>query len=199
MTTQNPYLLLTPGPLSTTPAVREAMLRDWCTWDADYNNLVEGMRRDLVALAIPDEAKRAEYTAVPMQGSGTYGVESVIGSVVPEDGRILVLANGAYGHRAAQIARTLHIKTNELSYRETERPDAAEAAEFLDENPDVTHVLMIHCETTTGILNDIESVAHEVKSRGRIFIVDAMSSFGGVPIDMAGLGIDFMISSANNS
>ena len=77
MTTQNPYLLLTPGPLSTTPAVREAMLRDWCTWDADYNNLVEGMKADLVALAIPDEAKRAEYTAVPMQGSGTYGVESV--------------------------------------------------------------------------------------------------------------------------
>ena len=144
MTTQNPYLLLTPGPLSTTPAVREAMLRDWCTWDADYNNLVEGMRADLVALAIPDEAKRAEYTAVPMQGSGTYGVESVIGSVIPEDGRILVLANGAYGHRAAQIARTLRIKTDELSYRETERPDAAEAAEFLDENPDVTHVLMIH-------------------------------------------------------
>lgn len=197
MTTQNPYLLLTPGPLSTTPAVREAMLRDWCTWDADYNNLVEGMRRDLVALAIPDEAKRAEYTAVPMQGSGTYGVESVIGSVVPEDGRILVLANGAYGRRAAQIARTLHINTAELSYRETERPDAAEAAEFLDENPDVTHVLMIHCETTTGILNDIESVAREVKRRGKIFIVDAMSSFGGVPIDMAGLGIDFMISSAN--
>ena len=197
MTTQNPYLLLTPGPLSTTPAVREAMLRDWCTWDADYNNLVEGMRSDLVALAIPDEAKRAEYTAVPMQGSGTYGVESVIGSVIPEDGRILVLANGAYGHRAAQIARTLRINTAELSYRETERPDAAEAAEFLDENPDVTHVLMIHCETTTGILNDIESVAREVKRRGKIFIVDAMSSFGGVPIDMAGLGIDFMISSAN--
>ena len=110
MTTQNPYLLLTPGPLSTTPAVREAMLRDWCTWDADYNNLVEGMRADLVALAIPDEAKRAEYTAVPMQGSGTYGVESVIGSVIPDDGRILVLANGAYGHRAAQIARTLRNK-----------------------------------------------------------------------------------------
>lgn len=197
MTTENPYLLLTPGPLSTTPAVREAMLRDWCTWDADYNNLVEGMRAELVALAVPDEAERADYAAVPMQGSGTYGVESVIGSVIPEGGRILVLANGAYGRRAAQIARTLRINTAELSYRETERPSAAVAAEFLDENPDVTHVLMVHCETTTGILNDVESVAREVKSRGRIFIVDAMSSFGGVPIDMAGLGADFMVSSAN--
>ncbi len=194
---QKPYLLLTPGPLSTTAAVKEAMLRDWCTWDSDYSDLVERMREELLSLAVENEGSRAAYTAVPMQGSGTYGVESVIGSVVPRDGRLLVISNGAYGRRAAQTAAVLKINTVELSYRETERPDAADVAEMLDEYPDVTHVLMTHCETTTGILNDVESVGRIVKRLDKIFIVDAMSSFGGVPFDMEELGVDFMISSAN--
>ena len=97
----NPYLLLTPGPLSTTKSVKGAMLRDWCTWDDDYNRIVQQIRTELVSLATVDPG----YTAVLMQGSGTFGVEAVITTAVPRDGKLLVIANGAYGHRMVKIAQ----------------------------------------------------------------------------------------------
>jgi 2-aminoethylphosphonate-pyruvate transaminase len=101
----NPYLLLTPGPLSTTRSVRAAMLQDWCTCDDEYNHIVQGLRARLVGLA----TSQAGYTTVLMQGSGTFGVESVLGSVIPVDGKLLVLVNGAYGDRIAHIAVRLRI------------------------------------------------------------------------------------------
>ena len=195
--TENKYLLLTPGPLTTTAAVKAAMLRDWCTWDRDYNDLVEKLRGDLVEMALRDRAKRAGYTAVLMQGSGTFAVESVIGSVIPQGGKLAVLSNGAYGRRIAEIAGILKVPAVELRFDECERPDAATLAVMLDDDPAVTHVAVVHCETTTGILNDIESVARAAKSRGKKLIVDAMSSFGGIPLFMDVLEIDFLISSAN--
>ncbi len=195
--TENKYLLLTPGPLSTTAGVKEAMLRDWCTWDRDYNDVVEGLRRDLVEMALRDRAKLPVYTAVLMQGSGTFAVESVVGSVIPRGGKLAVLSNGAYGRRIAEIAGVLKIPAVELRFDECERPEAATLAEMLEDDPAVTHVAVVHCETTTGILNDIESVGRVAKRYGKKFIVDAMSSFGGVPLYMDDLEIDFLISSAN--
>lgn len=190
----NPYLLLTPGPLSTTKTVKTAMLRDYCTWDDDYNNIIEDLRRDLVALATTDTS---EYTAVLMQGSGTFSVESVIGSTIPKDGKLLVLTNGAYGNRIVEIARVLGINTIQQDSGEVSPIDFGQLEKTLRDQKDITHIAVVHCETTTGMLNDIKRVGEIAKSAGKVFIVDAMSSFGGVPMDVSQLQIDFMISSAN--
>lgn len=189
-----PYLLMTPGPLTTSDTVKEAMLRDWCTWDKDYNGLVQSIRTRLVNLASPTPEA---YTAVLMQGSGTFSVESVIGTVIPEEGKLLVLTNGAYGNRIAQMAAVYGISTSVLNFGETDCIAAASVEERLQAEPDITHVAMVHCETTTGMLNPIAEVSKVVKRNNKICIVDAMSSFGGIPIDVAELGIDYLISSAN--
>lgn len=189
----NPYLLLTPGPLTTTRTVKAAMLRDWCTWDEDYNAMIETLRRDLTALATRNTA---DYAAVLMQGSGTFSVESVIGGVIPKNGRLLVLTNGAYGDRIVQMAQVLGIDHIRQDSGET----AAIDFEMLKKNlrdESITHVAAVHCETTTGMLNDIRRAARLSKAAGKVFIADAMSSFGGIPMDVSDWQIDFLISSAN--
>lgn len=189
------YLLLTPGPLSTSQTVREAMLQDWCTWDRDYNEgIVTPIRKGLLAIAGLDGD---EYTSVLLQGSGTYCVEATIGAAVRPEDKLLILANGAYGKRMAQIADYYHINYVLVSLHETELVTGEVARRALEEHPGITHLSMVHSETTTGLLNPIEEVAEVIKGRGITFIVDAMSSFGGVPIDVKGLGIDFLVSSAN--
>ncbi len=132
-----------------------------------------------------------------MQGSGTFGVESVLTSVVGENEKLLIIANGAYGQRMANICQHAKIDYEIIEFAENENPSAKVIAEKLDEDLAITHVAMVHSETTSGILNDIASVAKVVKERNKIFIVDAMSSFGGVDIEVGKLGIDFIISSAN--
>ncbi len=189
----NPYVLLTPGPLSTTATVKAAMLRDWCTWDDEYNGIVQDVRGQLAALATLQEG----YTCVLMQGSGTFCVEATLGTAVPPGGRILVIANGAYGQRMAQIAERLRIPHTLLGFAETVPPDPGLVGETLRADPSLTHVAVVHCETTTGILNPLREIAEVVRQNGRILIVDAMSSFGGIPMDIGSLGIDFMVSSAN--
>lgn len=189
------YLLLTPGPLSTSETVREAMLQDWCTWDKDYNEgIVTPIRKGLLAIAGVDEN---EYTDVLLQGSGTYCVEATIGAVVGPNDKLLILANGAYGKRMAEIARYYHIDHVLVSLHETELITGEVARKALEENPGITHLSMVHSETTTGLLNPIEEVGEVIRNRNITFIVDAMSSFGGVPIDMQKTGIDFLVSSAN--
>lgn len=189
------YLLLTPGPLSTSQTVREAMLQDWCTWDKDYNEgIVTPIRKGLLAIAGLDGD---EYTSVLLQGSGTYCVEATIGAAVRPEDKLLILANGAYGKRMAQIADYYHINYVLVSLHETELVTGEVARRALEEHPGIMHLSMVHSETTTGLLNPIEEVAEVIKGRGITFIVDAMSSFGGVPIDVKGLGIDFLVSSAN--
>lgn len=188
------YKLLTPGPLTTTEKVKKEMMFDHCTWDDDYKKITQKIRKDLLDLAHVSEE---EYTVVLMQGSGTFGVESVITSSVGAEEKILVCSNGAYGERMAQIAR--QAGKNLVVYQENydRIPDADKIRQMLQEDPAITHVGMIHCETTSGILNDIAAVGKVVKEAGRTFIVDGMSSFGGVEIDVKGIGIDFIISSAN--
>lgn len=188
------YLLLTPGPLSTSESVRQAMLQDWCTWDKDYNEgVVTVIREQLLKLAGLD----GEYTTVLLQGSGTYAVEATLSCAVRPQDKLLIVANGAYGKRMGDIARRHGLNQVLVSLKETApvTPEAVRRA--LEEHPDITHLAMVHCETTTGILNPVEAVARALRGRGLTFIVDAMSSFGGIPIDIRKLGIDFLVSSAN--
>ncbi|WP_315904856.1 2-aminoethylphosphonate--pyruvate transaminase [Vibrio fluvialis] len=191
---KNDYLLLTPGPLSTTETVREAMLKDWCTWDDEYNkDIVEVIRQKLVALA----TRHSGYTSVLMQGSGTASVEATIGSTLSQHGKLLVVDNGAYGARIAQIAAYLYIDCAIVSPGETAQPSVEHIEACLQQDTTITHVAIVHCETTTGMLNPIAEVVALAKKYGKTVIVDAMSSFGGIPMDIGDLGIDFMISSAN--
>jgi len=187
---ENPYLLLTPGPLSTTPSVKAVMLRDWCTWDRDYNDIVQDIRARLVTLAADPD-----FTAVLMQGSGTFSVEATIGCMMPPDGKLLVLANGAYGDRIATIARYLKLPLEVHDSGEITPPDLDRLRDTLATDAAISHVAVVHCETTTGMLNPIEEIGEIVKASGRIFLVDAMSSFGGMPINL--VNVDVIVSSAN--
>ncbi|MCL1967302.1 MAG: 2-aminoethylphosphonate--pyruvate transaminase [Fibromonadales bacterium] len=191
----NPYLLLTPGPLSTSKSVRNALLRDWCTWDSDYNeDIVQNIRRRLIALA---SKKSEDYTVVLMQGSGSFSVEAALGTVVPQNGKLLIITNGAYGDRIAKMAKVLKLNHTVYSCLETEAPKAEVLSKIFSENPDITHTALVHCETTTGMLNPLPEIAKVIREHGSIFILDAMSSFGGMPLDMADYDIDFLISSSN--
>ena len=191
------YLLLTPGPLTTTRTVREAMMHEFSTWDVDYNRIVQSIRERLVGLATCDSANLGAYTATLMPGSGTFVVESVIGSVIPPNGRLLVLNNGAYGARITTISRMLGLDTVELHQAEIESTDLGQVEQMLANDPGITHVAMVHCETTTGMLNPVEAVGEIVRRHGRVFILDAMSSFGGIPMSMESTGAQYLISSAN--
>ena len=188
------YKLLTPGPLTTTDTVKREMLFDHCTWDEDYKQITRKIRRELLGLA---HAPEETYTVVLMQGSGTFGVESVVGSSLGDAQKLLVCANGAYGERMAEIARRMGKKVSVYRENYDRIPDARRVAQILEEDPEITHVGMIHSETTSGILNDIAAVGKVVKAAGKTFIVDAMSSFAGVDIDVPEIGMDFLISSAN--
>lgn len=188
------YKLLTPGPLTTTETVKREMLFDHCTWDDDYKTVTQKIRKQLLDLA---HVKEEEYTAVLMQGSGTFGVESVLTSVIGEEDKLLIVANGAYGERMEDIAK--HAGLSYSIYHEVydKIPDAEKIEQILKEDPSITHVSMVHSETTSGILNDIQAVGKVVKEQGCTFIVDAMSSFAGVDIPVKDWGIDFLVSSAN--
>lgn len=188
-------LLFTPGPLTTSLSVKQAALHDMGSWDVEFNTVVAEMRQRLLRLA--GVSREGGYEVIPMQGSGTYGVEAVLASVIPPTGRVLIHSNGAYGERMIQM--TKHLRMDSVAYRTDEDaiPDAAEVERLLKADPGITHVALVHCETTTGILNPLEEIGKVVKAQGRVFIVDAMSSFGAVPIDFESTGIDYLISSAN--
>ena len=192
-TPENPYILLTPGPLSTTKSVKQTMLRDWCTWDDDYNRIVEQIRKKLLKIASATDG----YTSVLMQGSGTFCVESVITTAVPDNGKLLVLANGAYGLRIAKIAGCIGIRHRVIDSGEIDPLSLDQIEKVLDQDREITHVAVVHCETTTGMLNPIKEIGHLVKKYGKEYIIDAMSSFGGIPLDAPELNADYIISSAN--
>jgi 2-aminoethylphosphonate-pyruvate transaminase len=188
-----PYLL-TPGPLTTSYAVKQAMLRDWGSWDGDFRAMTADLRRRLLAL-IGDS--RGEYDCVPIQGSGSFCVEAMLGSFVPKDGKVLVLANGAYGLRAAQTMQYLGRACTLIDKGDYLPPRGDEVGAALDADPAITHVLAIHCETSSGILNPVGEISEVVYARGRKLLIDSMSAFGAIPLETAKIRYEAMVSSAN--
>ncbi len=185
--------LLTPGPLTTSQAVRDAMLKDWGSWDDDFRAITRTMRDRLLAMIGPSEG----FDCVPMQGSGTFAVEAMLGSFVPRDGKVLVLANGAYGQRAAQTLDYLGRACELLDKGDYLPPRGAEVAARLSADPAITHVVAIHCETSSGILNPLDEIAAATQAAGRKLLVDSMSGFGALPLEPAALPCAAFVSSAN--
>ena len=187
--------LFTPGPLNTKRSVKKAMLHDMGSRDKEFLEVVEKIRCELLEIA--GVSRDEGYDSVLMQGSGTFGVESVISTVIPEYGHLLLISNGAYGDRIGNMTHVYEIKTTTLNYKENVVPSYLDVEDALKKDDSITHVALVHCETTTGIFNDIENVGYIARKYNKQFIVDAMSSFGAVPIDLKGIGIDFLISSSN--
>jgi 2-aminoethylphosphonate-pyruvate transaminase len=187
-------ILFTPGPLTTSQTVKQAMMRDLGSRDSEFIAIVREIRHKLVELG---QANPDEYTAVLMQGSGTFGLEAVVSSTVPPDGKLLIIINGAYGKRLAKIASVLKIDTITLEYAENTTPNLPEIEETLNNDKEITNVSVVHCETTTGIINPIMEIGKYVSKSGARYFVDAMSSFGAVPLNLAECNIDYLVSSAN--
>lgn len=187
-------LLFTPGPLTTSPTVKRAMLRDLGSRDFEFVEVVKEIRTRLLALG---GVASPAYEAIPMQGSGTFGIEAVLSSVIPPDGKLLVVVNGAYGRRMVQMADVLGIAVRSVEVAENQTPEPALVEGMLAADAAITHVAVVHCETTTGIVNPVAAIGDVVRRQERVFIVDAMSSFGAIPVEMAAWGIDYLISSAN--
>lgn len=191
---KNTYKLLTPGPLTTTETVKEAMQIDRCTWDEDYKNMTQEIRTGLLKLA---HADNGDYTTVLMQGSGTFGVESVLSGVISSTDKVLVLQNGAYSKRMVEMCDYHGIKYVVYEEDYAHVPNPAIVEDVLKSDGNITHISMVHSETTSGLLNDIAAIGELAKKYNKKFIVDAMSSFGGVDINVPEIGITYLVSSAN--
>ena len=174
-------VLLTPGPLTTSVATRAAMLHDWGSWDSAFNALTASVCSDLVAIA----GATASHVCVPLQGSGTFAVEAALGTLVPREGKVLVPSNGAYCQRIVRILGYLGRTAVVLEHREDEPADLARIDAALAADPAIGHVAQVHCETGTGLLNPLREIAEVTAAHGRGLIIDAMSSFGALPIDVA--------------
>ncbi len=194
MTGWKDKILFTPGPLTTSRTVKQAMLQDLGSRDFEFIEAIAQIRRDLLTLG---EVADAGYEAILMQGSGTFGIEAVFSTVTPPDGKWLCIINGAYGRRMNYIAGVLGIETTVLTYPENHKPNLQEINDTLAQDPAITHVAVVHCETTTGIINQVEEIGEIVRRNGRVYFVDAMSSFGAIPLNLAEAKIDFLVSSAN--
>lgn len=188
-----PYLL-TPGPLTTSFAVKQAMLKDWGSWDGDFRAMTAELRRRLIALLGPGND---DFDCVPLQGSGTYLVEAMLSSFMPRDGKVLVLCNGAYGKRAIETLRYLGQARDVIDMGDYLPPRGNQVAERLASDPGITHVLAIHCETSSGILNPLQEISDATYAAGRKLLIDSMSAFGAVPLDPQNTPFEAMVSSAN--
>jgi 2-aminoethylphosphonate-pyruvate transaminase len=187
--TSEPYLL-TPGPLTTSLRTKQSMLRDWGSWDVDFNKITGRVRERLLDIVYGT----GTHECVPMQGSGTFSVEAAIGTLVPRSGHVLVPQNGAYCQRIARICRVLGRKLTTIDYAENTQVAAGERA--LASDPSITHVALVHCETSTGILNPLHEIAQLVARHGKGLIVDAMSSFGALQIDARTTAFDAVVAAS---
>lgn len=188
-------VLFTPGPLTTSQTVKQALLRDLGSRDFAFIKMVADIRNRLLDLG---QVRKGDYEAVLMQGSGTFSVEAVFSSAMRPQGKAMIIINGAYGKRMAQICKVLHIETVLLEFPEDTLPDLKQIKETLNEHAGaISMVAVVHCETTTGIINPIESIGAAVHAAGARFFVDAMSSFGAVPLNIGASYIDYLVSSAN--
>lgn len=187
-------ILLTPGPLTTAEPTRQAMLRDWGSRDGAFIDMTARVRQRLTAIANGADS----HICVPVQGSGTFAVEATIGTLVSrETSKALVLVNGAYGRRILRICEIAGRAHTVYETAEDTPPDPARVAEMLAADVALTHVVLVHCETTSGILNPLAEIAGVVEAAGRSLIVDAMSSFGALEIDLTRIKAEAVIASAN--
>jgi 2-aminoethylphosphonate-pyruvate transaminase len=185
-------ILLTPGPLTTSDKTRAAMLRDWGSWDSDFNQITARIRQQVLRIVHGE----ASHECVPLQGSGTFSVEAAIGTLVPRDGHVLVPNNGAYCQRIARICKVLGRRVTTIDYREDQQVLAADVDRALAADPSITHVALVHCETGTGVLNPLHDIALVVEKHGRGLIVDAMSSFGAIDIDARKTPFDAVVAAS---
>ena len=185
-------ILLTPGPLTTSLRTKLAMLRDWGSWDADFVAMTASVRKSLLDIVHGQDS----HVVVPLQGSGTFSVEAAVATVVPRAGHVLVLDNGAYCKRAAKLSGLMGRRTTVLPFDDAQAvsPQALDAA--LQADVSIGHVLMIHCETGAGVLNPLQAVADVCVRHGKGLIVDAMSSFGALPIDARSTCFDALIAAS---
>ena len=186
--------LLTPGPLTTALSVKEAMLRDWGSWDGDFRAMTKSVCYQLLGLAGDTSGN---FVCVPLQGSGSYCVEAMLGTFVPRDGKVLVLANGAYGLRAAETMRYLGRAYTLIDKGDYMPPRGDEVAAALKADPAITHVIICHCETSSGILNPVAEISEATYAAGRKLLVDSMSAFGAIDLDVSRIRYEAMVSSAN--
>lgn len=189
---QDPWLL-TPGPLTTSMSVKQAMLRDWGSRDSEFIALNRRVRDRLVTIA----GANRTHVCVPVQGSGTFAVEATIGTLLPRDGRLLVLVNGAYGKRMVRIAQVMGRSVASIETAENVPVSPSALADALAADATITHVAVVHCETTSGILNPVSEVAAACEQAGRPLIIDAMSSFGALPLDAAQMPFAAVVASSN--
>jgi 2-aminoethylphosphonate-pyruvate transaminase len=185
-------ILLTPGPLTTTLRTKLAMLKDWGSWDADFNALTAGVRQRLLDIVHGHDT----HVVVPLQGSGTFSVEAAVATVVPRDGHVLVLDNGAYCKRAARLTEMMGRRASVMAFNEDEPVSAAALDARLKAVGSVTHVILIHCETGTGVENPLQAVAEVCARHGKGLIVDAMSSFAALPIDARTTRFDALVAAS---
>jgi 2-aminoethylphosphonate-pyruvate transaminase len=185
-------ILLTPGPLTTSARTRQAMMMDWGSWDRDFNQMTASVREQLLAI-IQGEAS---HYCIPLQGSGTFAVEAAIGTLVPRHGKVLVLVNGAYGQRLAKICSVLGLAFSTFETAEDQPTTGDDVERLLSEDAAITHVALIHCETSTGILNPLNAIAQVVARHGKRLIIDAMSSFGALPIDAREVPFEALIAAS---
>ena len=192
MTKERDAYLLTPGPLTTSLATKQAMLRDWGSWDADFNQITGRVREHLVAILHGE----GTHECVPLQGSGTFSVEAAIGTLVPRNGHVLVPVNGAYCERIAKICRYLGRKVTVQKYADDAQVRPQDIDRLLAQEPGITHVALVHCETSAGLLNPLHEIAEVAARRGKGVIADAMSSFGAIEIDARKTPLDAVIAAS---
>ena len=185
-------ILLTPGPLTTSLATKTAMLRDWGSWDASFNTITAEVRQQLLTIANAHDS----HVCVPMQGSGTFSIEAAINTLLPRDGHMLILINGAYGKRMAKIVSMMGRKVSVFETPDDISATAADVDRLLSNDHSITHVGVIHCETSTGILNPLREIAEVVARHQRSLILDAMSSFGALEIDAEKIPFDALIAAS---
>jgi 2-aminoethylphosphonate-pyruvate transaminase len=188
----NEPVLLTPGPLTTSAATKSAMLCDWGSWDDAFNGLTASVCRDLVEIVHGTQ----DHVCVPLQGSGTFAVEAALGTLVPRNGKVLVPDNGSYGKRIVRILSYLGREAVVLAHDEQEPADVERIDAALTADPSITHVAQVHCETGTGILNPLSRIAATVAKHERGLIIDAMSSYGAIPIDARTLRFDALVAAS---
>ncbi|MCH7931005.1 MAG: 2-aminoethylphosphonate--pyruvate transaminase [Proteobacteria bacterium] len=193
MPTRDEPLLLTPGPLTTSHETKAAMVRDWGSRDTEFIALNARVRQRLVALA----GGEGTHVCVPVQGSGTFAIEATVGTLLPRDGKMLVLVNGAYGQRIARICEIMGRACATIETPEDVPNDPAALDSALAADGSITHVAVIHCETTSGMLNPLAEVAAVTARHGRSLIIDAMSAFGAIPLDARETSFDALVASSN--